>query len=98
MHDHREWRLCKHARERGTVAYVRFDELKVFALEVRRDVCALERRLVEIVEIIHDRHAPTPFGEQTLTQMRPDEARAAGDEYVSFIHQKSAECFDIPNG
>ncbi len=45
----------------------------------RRDVGALDLRIIKIVEVVQDRD-PVPFPEQLLDKVRPDEAGAARDE------------------
>ena len=64
--------------------------------EMRGDVCSLNRRIVEVVEIIDDCDSPIAFGHQTIDEVRADESRAASDEnapHVSF--QLSAYSFQL---
>src|SRR2546423_11828948 len=48
--------------------------------EMRGDVCSLNRRIVEVVEIIDDRNSPIAFGHQTIDEVRADKACAASNE------------------
>jgi hypothetical protein len=49
------------------------------------DILALDRRLVEIIEVINDRHLPTAFGKHMVDEMRADETSAAGDQDASHL-------------
>src|ERR1043166_6021728 len=65
--------------ERGAVADVGLVEAEGFAREGGRDGAALERRVVEVVEVVNHVDAPAPPAEQPLDEVRADEARAARD-------------------
>src|SRR5256885_11457388 len=44
------------------------------------DVRLLDRRIVKVVKVIDDSDSPIAFGQQTIDEVRADEARAASDE------------------
>jgi hypothetical protein len=43
-----------------------------------RDVPFLDRRIIEGIEIVHDRH-PVALAKQAIHQMTPNESGSAGD-------------------
>src|ERR1043165_185179 len=53
-------RLAGDRFQRVAVAHVRLGETEVLAREVRRDVAALDRRVVEVVEVVNHVDAPKP--------------------------------------
>ncbi len=99
MHDHVNRLFAERACERRAVADVRLDESERCAPHVRLDVRALDGRIVEVVEVVHDRHAPSALAKQPLDQMRADKTRAARDKDVShgraFSIQRSAISFEL---
>ncbi len=65
--------------QRGLVANVGFEQTVVRIRFVAADVRAFDCRIVEVVEVVDDRNPPLAFREQTIDQMRTDEACAACD-------------------
>src|ERR1043166_559741 len=61
------------------IANVCLDQAIVRVGEVLSNVCALNGRVIEIIEVIDDRYTPVTFGQQPIDKVRPDESGAAGD-------------------
>src|SRR5207244_3704548 len=51
--------------------------------QMMRDVRALRRRIVKVVEVINDGYVPPAFSEQMIGEMRANEASAASNQNVS---------------
>ena len=55
--------------------------------QMRLHITALDGGRIKVVKIIYDRHSPTIFREQSVDEMRADEAGAAGYENIFFVRQ-----------
>jgi len=69
--------------QRLEVANVGFNQSEVGIRNVLLNVRSLDRRIVEVVEVIDDCDSPVAFSHQTIDEVRTNEARAAGDENAS---------------
>jgi hypothetical protein len=74
--------LGEDTREGWLVSDVGFENLIVGILFLNANVVTFNRGILEVVENIHDCNAPVSLGEQTIYEMRSDEAGSAGNQDV----------------